>query len=72
MTKNKDSSRGRGSLVLDGEAEHKLRNYLAVVITSCDLLRGESPPGMIQRDIDEIEIAARSALSILDDGIRAR
>jgi hypothetical protein len=57
-------------LLIDVEDEHRMRNYLAAVITLCGLVRDEPVSRGIEADIAEIETSARSALAILDAASR--
>ena len=51
----------------DPEAEHTLRNQIAIILGYCELLLGEIPAGSPMRtDVVEMHKAANTALELLE------
>ena len=61
-----DEASPRQPLTLDADAEHSLRNHLAIILGFCEVMLRELPPGgTIRGDLDEIRRAATAALALL-------
>jgi quercetin dioxygenase-like cupin family protein len=59
------------TVVLDGTAEHTLRNHLSIILGFCDVMQLEMDAShRMHEDLHEIRKAAQAALAILNDATR--
>jgi hypothetical protein len=60
-----EGSRKREPFVLDAEAEHTVKNHLAVIVGFCELLIAETPEeDPRHHDLQEVHRSARALLAV--------